>query len=299
MKRAGNHTNWHNVLFHSLNYLLFGAFALLCIYPFYYILIYSLSDPNQAAIGVYLWPKGFTLNNYATLLRNPGISRAALVTVGRTVAGTASSVLCTALLGYLVTKQDLPLRRFFYRFIVLTMYLNAGLIPYYILLKNLLLINTFWVYVVPGLVGAYNMILIKTYIEQLPASIEESAMVDGAGYMRIFVRLILPLSMPIIATVVVFNAVGQWNSFSDNLIFNPGGKYDTLQMVLYRVLAHTTEAYQNVRTSDMARNMNVVAPTPTTIRMTVTMIVTLPILFVYPFLQRYFVKGIMLGAVKG
>ena len=291
--------NTGDIVFHIVNYLGFAIFTFICIYPFYYILVYSLSSPDQAAIGTYFYPMGITLNNYYTLLASPGISKAALISVGRTVIGTLASVICTTMLGYLVTQKQLPMRKIIYRFIVMTMYINAGLIPYYILLRNLSLINSFWVYVIPGLIGAFNMILIKTYIEQLPASMEESAMVDGASYLRIFFSIIIPLSMPIIATVTVFNAVGQWNSFSDTLIFCPGGKLDTLQMKLYTILQTTSQAFVDVRTDWIQDNPNVIAPTPTTIRMTITMIATLPILFIYPFMQRFFVKGIMLGATKG
>ena len=296
---TGHKVNIANVAFHTVNYLMFGLFTLICIYPFYYILIYSLSDTTKASMGVYLLPEGFTLYNYYSLLTNEGIANAALITVLRTVTGTALAVFCTALFGYLLTKKELPFRRLIYRLVVMTMYINAGLIPYYMMIKAIGLRNSFFVYIIPYAVGAFNLILIKTFIEQMPPSIEESAMVDGAGYLILFVKLIFPLSLPIIATVTVFTAVFQWNSFSDNLIFVTNPKLQTLQMLLYRILQNVAEARQNVRTDEMARNIRIVQPTPTTIRMTITMIVTLPILFVYPFLQRYFVKGIMLGAVKG
>ena len=299
MKMTGHKVNIANVAFHTVNYLMFGLFTLICIYPFYYILIYSLSDTTKASMGVYLLPEGFTLYNYYSLLTNEGIANAALITVLRTVTGTALAVFCTALFGYLLTKKELPFRRLIYRLVVMTMYINAGLIPYYMMIKAIGLRNSFFVYIIPYAVGAFNLILIKTFIEQMPPSIEESAMVDGAGYLILFVKLIFPLSLPIIATVTVFTAVFQWNSFSDNLIFVTNPKLQTLQMLLYRILQNVAEARQNVRTDEMARNIRIVQPTPTTIRMTITMIVTLPILFVYPFLQRYFVKGIMLGAVKG
>ena len=296
---TGHKVNIANVAFHTVNYLMFGLFTLICIYPFYYILIYSLSDTTKASMGVYLLPEGFTLYNYYSLLTNEGIANAALITVLRTVTGTALAVFCTALFGYLLTKKELPFRRLIYRLVVMTMYINAGLIPYYMMIKAIGLRNSFFVYIIPYAVGAFNLILIKTFIEQMPPSIEESAMVDGAGYLILFVKLIFPLSLPIIATVTVFTAVFQWNSFSDNLIFVTNPKLQTLQMLLYRILQNVAEARQNVRTDEMARNIRIVQPTPTTIRMTITMIVTLPILFVYPFLQRYFVKGIMIGAVKG
>lgn len=288
-----------DIVFNSVNYLLFGLFALVCFYPFYYILIYSLSSPEKAALGVYFFPQGFTLNNYRHLLLSPDIARAVLVSAERTVIGTATSVLCTSFFGYLVTKKEMPLRSLMYRLVVMTMYINAGLIPTYILIKALGMTNSFLVYIIPYLVGSFNLILIKTYIEQIPPSMEESAMVDGAGYLRIFFSLILPLCLPIIATVTVFVAVFQWNSFSDNLIFVTNSKYQTLQMILYRIITSVSEAMQNVRTDQLAHDVRIIQPTPTTIRMTMTMIATLPILFVYPFLQRYFVKGIMLGAIKG
>ena len=299
MKTYGKKLRFGDIMFNSLNYLIFGIFALLCFYPFYYILIYSLSSTQAASSGVYFFPKQITLYNYANLLRNPGILNAAFISLSRTVIGTAGSVFCTTIFAYFVTKKELPARKFIYRFVVMTMYINAGLIPSYILMKFLGMINTFWIYIIPGLVGAFNLILIKTYIEQLPASLEESAMIDGAGYFRIFIRMIFPLSMPIIATVTVFVAVGQWNTFTDNLIYVSNEKLRTLQLMLYVVLNRTTEAMQNVRTDQVSRNIFLVQPTPTTIRMTITMIATLPIIFVYPFLQKYFVKGIMLGAIKG
>jgi putative aldouronate transport system permease protein len=161
------------------------------------------------------------------------------------------------------------------------------------------LMNRFWIYVIPTAVSAYFLIIIKTYIEQIPASLEESAMVDGANYFTVFARIIFPICTPIIATVAVFTAVSQWNTFADNLIYVSNPKLQTLQIILYKVLVNVKEATQSIRTQDLARNRFLVQPTPTTVRMTITMIATLPIVFVYPFLQRYFVKGIMMGAIKG
>ncbi|NLO83032.1 MAG: carbohydrate ABC transporter permease [Clostridiales bacterium] len=299
IRRRGNRIKFNDMLFHTINYTVFGLFTLMCIYPFYYIFIYSISDSQLASRGIYLLPKGVTLYNYYIVLRNPGIASAALVSLSRTVAGTVLTVFCISLFGYVLTKKELFLRKFIYRFVVMTMYLNPGLIPYYILIQKLGLRNNFLVYILPGAVSAFNLILVKTYIEQIPSSLEEAAMVDGADYFRIFLKIIFPVSMPIIATIAVFTAVGQWNSFSDNLFFVSNPKLQTLQMTLYKVLANVSEVGANVTTEDIRRNIRVVQPTSTTIRMTITMIVTLPILFVYPFLQRYFVKGIMLGAIKG
>jgi ABC-type glycerol-3-phosphate transport system permease component len=301
MKRIkGSGLRVSDILFHSINYLIFALFAVICIYPFYYIFLYSISSTKEAARGmIYFLPKGLTFSNYYYILNNPGIANAALVSLARTVVGTLITVCCCTLFGYILTKKELPFRKIIYRYVIITMYLNAGLIPSYILMKKIGLYNNFWTYIIPGAVGAFYLILIKTYIEQIPSSIEESAMVDGANYYTVFIRIIFPICTPIIATVAVFTAVAQWNSFADNLIYVNNPKLQTLQMMLYKVLKNVSEAFQNVRTEDMARNLNLVQPTPTTTRMTITMIATLPIIFVYPSLQKYFVKGIMMGAIKG
>jgi putative aldouronate transport system permease protein len=299
-KSVGSIRGIGDFLFHSINYLIYGLFAIICIYPFYYIFLYSISSTKEAARGmIYLLPKGPTIQNYYTILRNPGIANAAMVSLARTVLGTLITVLCCALFGYIMTKRELPFRKIIYRYVVMTMYLNAGLIPTYILMKKIGLMNRFWIYVIPTAVSAYFLILIKTYIEQIPASLEESAMVDGANYFTVFARIIFPICTPIIATVAVFTAVSQWNTFADNLIYVSNPKLQTLQIILYKVLVNVKEATQSIRTQDLARNRFLVQPTPTTVRMTITMIATLPIIFVYPFLQRYFVKGIMMGAIKG
>jgi multiple sugar transport system permease protein/putative aldouronate transport system permease protein len=182
------------------------------------------------------------------------------------------------------------------------MYFNAGLIPTYLNMRLLHLDNTYWVYIV-GVVNAFNMILVKTYIESIPDSIEESASIDGAGYLVIFFRLILPLSLPILATVAVFSAVGHWNSFMDTLIYVRDSRLYTLQFLLWQYLNEATQlarAMQNAasQAGGMASSPAVTLTT-TAVRMTIAMVVTLPVLFVYPFFQRYFLKGIMLGAIKG
>jgi putative aldouronate transport system permease protein len=287
-------------VFDGANYLFCLVFSLACVYPFYYILIYSVSDTKIASTELLtLWPRGFTLLNYAKVLLNPGVANSALVSAGRTVLGTALMVGCTSFFAYLLTRRELIARKLVYRLVVTTMYLNAGLIPYFILIHRIGLMNRFLVYIIPGAVAAFNLILVKTYIEQLPASVQESAMIDGAGVFRLYTRIIAPLCMPILATITVFGAVGHWNSFSDNLFFVRNPRLQTMQMMLFQVIADVAEVNQNVRTQDMAANLRVLRPTPTTIRMTTTMIATLPVLFVYPFLQRFFVKGIMIGAIKG
>ncbi|MBN2984636.1 carbohydrate ABC transporter permease [Cohnella algarum] len=287
-----------DLLFSVANYTILSLLVIVTIYPFYYILIYSLSDPIEAQKGVYLWPAGFSLESYKSTFALKGLQDAAVVSLSRTVLGTILTVVCCSFFAYLITKQELPFRRAIYRFVLITMYFNAGFIPWYLTMKAYGLQNNFLLYILPTALVGFNVILVKTFIEQLPASLEESAKIDGAGYITIFTKLIFPLSMPIIATIAVFAAVGQWNTWFDNFFLVENPKLQTLQLMLYQFL-NQSNAIANMSTQELTRGDTVRAMTPESIRMTITMIVTLPIVLVYPLLQRYFVKGIMLGAVKG
>ncbi|MDR1532949.1 MAG: carbohydrate ABC transporter permease [Clostridiales bacterium] len=296
------HGKWSagDYVFNIVNYTVLLLLVLACIYPFYYIFIYSISDAKAASTGmsVTFLPVQVTLRNYMEVFKIEGMAQAALISVLRTGIGTAATVLCSGFFAYLVTKP-LYFRKAIYRMTIITMYFSPGLIPVYLTMRMYHLYNNFWVYIVPGLVSAYYVILIKTFIEQLPASLEESAMLDGAGAITIFSRIIFPLSMPIIATIAVFVAVGHWNSWFDNYIYVQPKELTTLQLKLYQMLrAASAQAEKAIQaTGPLAHEETSI--TPMAIRMTVTMVVTLPILFVYPFMQRYFVKGIMMGAIKG
>lgn len=292
--------NAGEILFITINCAVFIVFSLLCTYPFFYIFLYSISDPVLAERGgIYLLPQGFTLLNYLSAFKLPNIAHAAFISLARTVAGTMLTVFCSSLFAYIVTKKELFARKLMYRYLIITMYLHAGLIPTYILYKVLGLQNNFLVYILPGAVSAFYVILVKTYIEQIPAALEESAMVDGAGYFTIFTRIVLPVSSPIIATIAVFSAVGQWNAWTDNFFYANIRKLQTLQHLLLSYLNYA-EALMREMSQDISKARNSAFRfTPNSVRMTITMIVTLPVLFVYPFLQKYFVKGIMLGAIKG
>ncbi|MFC5406170.1 carbohydrate ABC transporter permease [Cohnella soli] len=284
--------------FQTLNYLLFTCFMLLCIYPFYYIFIYSISDPAEAAKGLLLLPKGVTFQSYSSMFQLDNIKQAFVVSTLRTIVGTAVTVFCCTMFGYVLTKDKMILRKTFYRILIATMYLNAGLIPWYLTMKAYSLGNSFLLYILPSAIVAFYVVLIKTFMEQLPAALEESAMMDGAGYPTIFFKIVFPLSIPIVATIAVFCAVNQWNTWTDNYFLVSTEKLQTLQLTLLHYLRES-ESIASQSTMDLTRQGSQIRITPSTIRMTITMIVTLPILLVYPFLQRYFVKGIMLGAVKG
>lgn len=288
-------------LFDVINYLAFGIFTLMCVYPFYYIFINTISDNTLTARGqVMFYPIGVHFSNYAQVLKISGLGQATIVSLARTVLGTLLSVFASAFVGYLVTKEKMWHRKLWYRFIIATMYFNAGIIPWFILMMNLHLTNNFLGYIIPGIMSPFNIILVKTYIESIPPALEESAQIDSAGYWTRFSKIVLPLCMPILATVTVFSAVGQWNSFQDTLFLMTDRKLYTLQFLLYRYINESNALATILKNSNGAVNMNLsLVQTPTSVRMTVTMIVVAPILLVYPFFQRYFVGGIMIGAVKG
>lgn len=208
-----------DIFFNMINYLVFTLFTVACIFPFYYLFINTISDNDLVVKGVINFiPRGLHLDNYKSLLNVSDLSNAFLVSLGRTIIGTAFMVAASAFVGYLVTKQEMWGRKFWYRFLIITMYFNAGLIPWFLNMQMLGLTNTFWAYIIPGIVAPYNIILVKTYIESIPAELEESAQIDGATHMMIFRKIIWPLSKPILATIAIFGAVGHWNSFTDSLI---------------------------------------------------------------------------------
>lgn len=248
-------------------------------------------------------PKGLNIDNYLSLMKAGEIGQAFLVSISRTLIGTALMVAASALVGYLVTKQQMWHRKFWYRFLVITMYFNAGTIPWYLNMSMLGLTNNFMAYIIPGIVAPYNIILVKTYIESIPAELEESAFMDGAGYMTIFRRIIWPLCKPILATIAIFGAVGHWNSFTDSLILMQNApELYTLQHRLYLYLnkASNIGALMNGGVSgSVAESIMQSALNAKVIKYTISMVSIIPILMVYPFMQRYFEKGIMLGAVKG
>ena len=281
----------------GLNFFLLIVFAFLCVYPLYFIFINSISGADAVVRGVYILPEDFSLEFYKSLLQMPNIPNSIVVSVARTVLGTALTVICSSFLGYMVTQSELPMRKWVYRFVVATMYFNAGLIPWYILMVNLGLKNNFLLYILPSAVGAYYVVLSKTYIESTPASVEESAKIDGAGVLTIYARLILPMSMPIIACLIVFCAVNQWNAWSDNFYLVSDPKLSTLQYQLYMNLANESSNVTNTTSSSSLLRSK--ATTELGLRYALSMLTVLPIILVYPFMQKYFVKGIMLGAVKG
>lgn len=284
-----------------VTYTIFSLFAFACVYPFYYIFINTISNNKLSEKGGIIWlPKEMHLQNYIDAVKIPGLGQAAMISISRTVIGTILTVFFAAFLGYMFTRETMWKRKFWYRFVIITMYFNAGIIPWYLTMMNLGLTNNFLGYILPAIVSPFYIILTKTYIESLPRELQEAADCDGAGVLTIFSKIVLPVSKPILATIAIFSAVGQWNAFQDTLLLMTQEKYYTLQFVLYRYLqsSQSLKAIINA-TAGSAEAMLANTQTQTSIRMTVTIIVALPILLVYPLFQRFFVKGIMIGAVKG
>jgi len=291
-----------DVIFNIFNYAFFTVFTLSCIFPFYYLFINTISDNSLVKRGlINFYPKGINIDNYLALREVGDLGASFIVTISRTLIGTILMVIASAFVGYLVTKQEMWHRSFWYRFLVITMYFNAGMIPLYLNMALLGLTQNYLVYILPAIVQPYNIILVKTYIESIPGELEESAFIDGASYMQVFTKLIFPLSKPILATIAIFGAVGHWNSFQDSLIYMQGNSsLFTLQHRLYIYLNTSSNigAIMGQSSSDAQRMMEE-ALNAKVIRYTISMVSVIPIFCVYPFMQRYFEKGIMLGAVKG
>lgn len=285
-----------DIAFIVLNTLTLTLFCIVTLYPILNTLAISFNEAVDTLTGgIHLLPRKFTIQNYKTVFNMDTLMRGAYISVMRTVIATVSHMLVTAMLAYVLTRREFLLNKQVSLFYVLSMYVQGGLIPGLLLFKNIGLTNTFWVYIIPGAVSAFNMIVIRTYMNGLPESLVESAQVDGAGHMKIFWRIILPLCKPVLATVALFIAVGQWNSWFDVMIYNSGRPdLTTLQYELMKLLSSVAQQSGDPNAAKHAANM----VTPESIRAAATMVTAFPIVCLYPFLQRYFVTGLTIGGVK-
>ncbi|MDY4140183.1 MAG: carbohydrate ABC transporter permease [Eubacteriales bacterium] len=272
--------------------------AVATVYPFWNVFIVSINDATDAVRGgLYLWPRVFSLQSYQNILTRSDFQHSILITVARTVIGTPLAVLCTAMAAYSLSRKELVAGRFWNLLFVFTMYFGGGQVPYYMVLKGLGLLDNFWVFIFPLIMSVYNMILIKSYIASMPESLFEAVKIDGGNDLVIFFRFVLPLAKPILMTVALFVAINQWNSWFDANLYTSSENLKPMQSKLVEILnqyqtgATTSQQMSNAKTG--------VTVTADSIRMAATMVATLPIIMIYPFIQKYFVKGIMLGAVKG
>lgn len=287
-------------IFDVINIFIMLIIIITTLYPFLHIAAISFNDAiDSTKGGIGIWPRKFSVDSYITVFRYNSIFSAFIVSLSRTVIGTAGALFITFMAAYPMTKKNLIGYKFFYRFFVVSMFVAGGLIPTFFLYQWLNIYNTFFVYILPGLFSVYNMILMRTFIIQLPKSLEESAMLDGASEFTVFTKIIVPMSRPILATIGLFIAVAQWNAWSDTLFFTIDPKLETLQYVLMKVLRKAEAASVIRNVGDSTSPVRPVTVTPESVKMAITMVSTLPILCVYPFVQKYFIKGIMIGAVKG
>lgn len=283
------------LIFDCFNSVLMLLVFIVMLYPFVYVLNYSVSSPSEVGNSLLLIPVGFNLNSYKVLLKDASIYRALLVSISRSIIGPATMIVFSGMAGYVLSKSNLVFGKFFRWMIFFTMYFSAGLIPLYLLIRNLSLTNSYLVYIIPTMVNAYNIVLIRTYIESLPSSVEEAALIDGANEFQVYWRVLFPVCLPVNAAVILFSAITHWNDFLSTQLYNAmEPSLYTMQYVLYNALAVQLQR----SLEDAMRNISESTTTGQSLKMAITVVTVVPIVCVYPFLQRYFVSGLMVGSIK-
>lgn len=296
MKKSRKKKSAANITFVTFNTIILILFCVVTLYPILNTLAVSFNEAVDTMTGgVTIFPRRLSLENFKTVFRTPTLMKGAYNSVLRTVLATVIHMLTTSLIAYVLTRKEFLFIKQVSLFFVLSMYVSGGLIPTMLLFKNIGLTNNFWVYIIPGMISAFNMIVIRTYMNGLPDSLVESAQVDGAGHLRIFIRIILPLCKPVLATVALFIAVGQWNSWFDVMLYNSTKpELTTLQYELMKLLSAVSQQSGDPALAKHAANM----VTPESVRAAATIVTAFPIVCLYPFLQRYFVTGLTIGGVK-
>lgn len=298
--RGKDRIKTESIVFHTLNTLYMMLVILIMVYPFWNTIAVSLNDAQDSLRGgITLFPRMFSAYSYEVIFRNDLMMTAAINSVLRTGIATALGVFVSSMIAFVLSRPEFMWRKFAARYFLITMYVSAGLIPNYFLIRDLKLINNFWVYILPGLIGVFNVLVIKSFMQSLPESLFDAARVDGAGYFRTFIQIIIPCSKPVLATVALWCAVGAWNSWFDTFLYCSGNKsLTTLQYEMMKLLASASQTGK-ADISVFTQNQMTSSITPISIRSAITVVASVPILIVYPFLQKYFAKGVMLGAVKG
>lgn len=284
----------------TMDHIIYIVMALICfvaLYPVWYTVVISFNDSSDAMRGgVYWFPRKFSLESYRAVFQDKTIVQAFMVTVLRTLIGTVTSVFFTAMVAYAFSKKHIMFNKFYTILGTITMFFGGGLIPYFITIKNLGLYDSFLVYIIPGLFNFYNMIIFMSFFRAMPASLEESAKLDGANDMLIFVRIIIPLSMPVVATIALFNGVGHWNDYFTGVMYINKAALQPIQTYLYRIVASASASKAVVA---MPAGVSAQQVSSQSVRLATMVVTTFPIMCVYPFLQKYFVKGMLIGSIKG
>lgn len=280
--------------FDWINYLFLALFSLTILFPFWNLFVQSVSSPDSGVVdALQMWPKKFSAFNYKYVLANKYIWTGYRETLIRTIAGTALSVMLTAMGAYVLSKKKLPNRNFWTTVVLIPMFFSGGMIPSYLWMVNLHLIDNRLVLILPGLISSYNLIIMRNFFMSVPEGLEESAMIDGAGSIRIFFSIVLPISKAVLATVALWVMVGHWNAWFDATIYIRDANKLPLQVVLRRILMEGTQQMMDMNSTDTNH------VTPDTLKAATTFVCMLPIMCVYPFVQKYFVKGVIIGSLKG
>ncbi|HHW58443.1 MAG TPA: carbohydrate ABC transporter permease [Clostridia bacterium] len=286
-----------DLLFDIFNYSLMVFIIFIVIYPIWYVIIYSLNDGVDAMQGgIYWWPRVFTLENYKAVFTNTGIINAFYITILKTIIGTIVHVLFTGMVAYAFSRSELIGRKFYMIMGTITLFFGGGLIPYFLLIRNLGLFDNFLVYIIPAMFNFFEAIIFISFFRSIPNALEEAAKIDGASYFTIFFRIILPVSLPVVATIALFHGVYQWNDYFTGVIFINNPNLQPIQTYLYRIIAQSSA---NQMLNLMPGSIATRTVTSQSLKMATMVVTTLPIVFVYPFLQKYFVKGVMIGSIKG
>ena len=301
IKRGKRKKSLGNIIFDVIVGLLVTFSVVVTLYPVLHTVAISFNDAIDAIRGgIYVWPREWTLANYITVLQKDSILTGAKISMLRTIIGIATQLLATSLLAYILSQKEFIFRRHLTVFYVITMYVGGGMIPTFLVYRNLGLMNSFWVYILPGMVSAYNMIVIRTYISGLPDGLQDAARIDGAGYIKTFTHVIAPLCKPVFATIALFIGVGQWNSWFDTMLYNRlNPELTTLQYELTKLLSTVSNMVgSSASQNNMNLNNSVTVVTSESVQAAATVLTCLPIVALYPFLQRYFVTGLTIGGIK-
>ena len=290
-KKLGHYTAFDYILV-----VFFVLFSLLMIYPIYYVIIGSLNQGlDYISGGVYVLPRKFTFDNYRVVFADSNLWHAYFITVSRTILGTFTAIIFTSLVAYAMSRKELPFKKFFYIANIFTMFFSGGLVPFFLIIDMLGLYNTYALYIIPCLYSVYHMIIIQSFFKNLPEELRESAILDGAGELKIFFGIAIPLSMPVIATVSLWIAIGHWNSYFDAMVFTNDKNLETLQYYLMKLINS-----QNINVGSITLPPSVTEKLTAEVVTFASIVVSmLPVMFAFPFTSKYFEQGIMIGAVKG
>lgn len=280
-------------LFNVINIIVLSLFTIIIVIPLWNVLISSFASGQALAKGSFVfWPDELSLENYKAVFRDSSMIRAFVISISKTVIGVVTHVFFCAMMAYAMSKANLKGRKLYSAMGITTMFFSGGMIPMYLLIRELGMLNSFWVYIIPALLSYYDVIILMNFFRSVPASLEESAMIDGAGHWKIFLRIFLPLSKPALATIALFNGVNQWNDFMTARIYITDKSLYPLQMKLYEIIVQSqTQGMQNIGTA-------VAQSTTKGVQLATIVVTTIPILLIYPLLQKHFISGMMVGAVK-